>query len=226
MMFPMLALVALIAGAQVSFAAPAQQKRAVKGLIPLLAGGAASLLTGDVLNNKRKESGLMVDPKTGVIYMEVPNANEGRSLIGPDGILKLGTTLPVFTPGSVKRSSLQIVDGISDSVLNTHGKELDERALLPILLSGLFNKRGEVLDARSFTALKDLFDDIFDKRSDELDARLLQNYNSYFSDPYGESGEDLDARSITSIKGYLGGLFNKRSEMKDSMVKRTINDLD
>ncbi|VDB84220.1 unnamed protein product [Peniophora sp. CBMAI 1063] len=59
-------------------------KRSLKAVGAAVAGGVASGVAGAignaVLNNKRTESGLMVDSDTGIIYMDVPDANEGRSL--------------------------------------------------------------------------------------------------------------------------------------------------
>ncbi|KZV74128.1 hypothetical protein PENSPDRAFT_682302 [Peniophora sp. CONT] len=58
--------------------------RSLKAVGAAVAGGVASGVAGAignaVLNNKRSDSGLMVDTDTGVIYMDVPDANEGRSL--------------------------------------------------------------------------------------------------------------------------------------------------
>ncbi|VDB84318.1 unnamed protein product [Peniophora sp. CBMAI 1063] len=59
-------------------------KRSLKAVGAAVAGGVASGVAGAVgnavLNNKRSESGLMVDTDTGVLYMDVPDANDGRSL--------------------------------------------------------------------------------------------------------------------------------------------------
>ena len=52
-MFSKVAVVALAAGAQVSFAAPlTHEQRSLKAVGTALVGGAASLITGDLLNNK------------------------------------------------------------------------------------------------------------------------------------------------------------------------------
>ncbi|VDC00761.1 unnamed protein product [Peniophora sp. CBMAI 1063] len=62
----------------------ANEGRSLKAIGTAIAGGVASLATGAAINHfigdKRSESGLMVDTETGIIYMDVPDANEGRSL--------------------------------------------------------------------------------------------------------------------------------------------------
>jgi stress response protein SCP2 len=125
-MFSKVALVALAAGAQMSFAAPVrQEERSLKAVGTALVGGAASLLTGAILNNKREESGLMVDTETGVLYMEVPDANEGRSL---------------------KAIGTAVAGGIASGVAGAVASDIfGKRSLTAIenFIGGLFNKRSE-----------------------------------------------------------------------------------
>ena len=60
----------------------ANETRSLKAVGAAVAGGIASGAAGAVVSNLlgRDASGLMVDTETGIIYMDVPDANEGRSL--------------------------------------------------------------------------------------------------------------------------------------------------
>ena len=62
----------------------ANEGRSLKAIGTAVAGGVASLAAGAVadhfLGNKRSDSGLLVDDETGVIYMNVPDSSEARSL--------------------------------------------------------------------------------------------------------------------------------------------------
>ncbi|VDB84164.1 unnamed protein product [Peniophora sp. CBMAI 1063] len=191
-MFSKVAIVALAAGAQVSFAVPlTQEQRSLKAVGTALVGGAASLITGEILNNKRSESGVMVDTQTGTIYADIPDTKDTRSL---------------------KAVGTAIAGGIASGVAGAAVKSvLDNRSLSAIENFFKNLKRDEGLQARSLSAIENFFSNL---KREEPEARSLSAIENFFKNLKRDG--DLDARSLSAIENFLSNL--KRSETSGLLV--------
>ncbi|KZV76380.1 hypothetical protein PENSPDRAFT_449717 [Peniophora sp. CONT] len=216
-MFSKVAIVALAAGAQVSFAAPlTQEQRSLKAVGTALVGGAASLITGSLLNNKRDESGVLVDTETGTLYMDVPDAPESRSLSAIENFFK-----------NLKRE--EGVDARSLSAIENFFKNLKRDAPEARSLSAIENffknlKRDGDLDARSLSAIENFFGNL--KRSESGVFVDSETGTLYMDVPDAVEGRSLKAIGTAVAGGIASGvagavakdIFNKRSEPSGLMV--------
>lgn len=80
-------------------------------------------------------------------------------------------------------------------------------------IGGLFNKRDEPLDARSFDAInnfignvaEDILGDHTAKRA--VDERSLTAIENFFGGLFNKRDEPLDARSLTAIGNFFSSIF-------------------
>ncbi|VDB84274.1 unnamed protein product [Peniophora sp. CBMAI 1063] len=173
--------------------------RSLKAVGAAVAGGVATGLAGAVASDvlgRSEPSGIMVDTETGTIYMDVPDANEGRSLKAVGAAVAGGVASGVagaVASNVLGRSELSglMVDTDTGVIYMDVPDELNARSPRAI---GTFNAGGaaslltradanEVLgnDKRSLSVIEGLVDDIFNKRS------------------------------LSVIEGLVDDIFNKRS---------------
>jgi stress response protein SCP2 len=201
-MFAKVALVALAAGAQVSLAAPVRsEERSLKAVGTAIAGGiaagAAGAIAKDVLNNrslsaienffknlKRDEpSGLMVDTETGVIYMEVPDANEGRSL---------------------KAIGTAVAGGIASGAAGALVHDVLDNRSLSAIEGFLKNLKREEPEARSISAIENFFKNL---KRDESSGLMVDTETGvlYMDVPDANEGRSLKAVGTAIAGGIASG---------------------
>ncbi|VDC02497.1 unnamed protein product [Peniophora sp. CBMAI 1063] len=214
--------------------ADVNDSRSLKAVGAAVAGGVASGVAGAVgnavLNNKRADSGLMVDTDSGLIYMDVPDSNGARSLKAVGTAVAGGIASGVA--GAVgnavlnnKRSDSGIMIDTDTGVIDTDILDATEgrslKAVGTAIAGGVASlatgaAANDVLgnNRRSLSAIEGVIDDIFNKRS-------LSAIENFFSNL---KRDEHDARSLSAIENFFSNL--KRSELEESMAKRSIDDLE
>ncbi|KZV70208.1 hypothetical protein PENSPDRAFT_454581 [Peniophora sp. CONT] len=201
----------------------ATEARSLKAIGTAVAGGIASGAAGAVISNLlgRDASDLLVDTETGVIYMDVPDANEGRSLkaigtavAGGVASLAAGGIANHFLGN--KRSDLSglMVDTETGTIYADVPDANEGRSLKAIgtavaggIASGVAGAVvGDLFNKRSLTAIENFFGNLFNKRS-ELSGLMVDSETGviYMEVPDANEGRSLKAVGAAVAGGVASG---------------------